>query len=108
MDMHDTFNIDGIYKLESESKVLLQMRFEEFQGASSDIFEILQFKLDYYIERIVNGDIQSLMPNYHINGYQIDFHFFKEIPAGVDKYLREKADEVRDKQISMTVSVAFE
>lgn len=108
MDMRDIFKIDGIYKLESESKVLMQMRFEVLPVDPSDILEILQFKLDYFIEKIKNGYIQTLMPDYNISGYQIDFHFFKEVSVGVDKYLREKAHEIRDKEISMTVSVAFE
>lgn len=108
MDMLDIFKIDGMYKLESKSLILLQLRSEKLNVSPSDILEVIQLKLEYYIERIMNGDIQALMPDYNFSGYQIDVHFFKKVPADVDKFLRQIADEVRDKDISMTVSVAFE
>ena len=108
MDMRDILVIDGVYKLELESLILMQIRSEKLNVSPSDILEVIQLKLEYYIERIMNGDIKALMPDYNFSGYQIDVHFFKEVPADVDKYLREIADEVRDKDISMTVSVAFE
>lgn len=107
MDLKEILRIDGIYKLELTSEIMMQLRAEKLSVDPNDILEAIKLKLDYYIERVLNGDIQAFMPELQFDGYQIEVHFNKKVPDAVDEYLRKKADQVRDKDIRISLSVSL-